>query len=143
MSKTPRLRSMYKTKRKLHLTISSGKQFCTHFPHFPFFFFKEKNSKKGKKKRKYQSHLFFLQLVRLFDIKFLPMKLSLLISLATTLLASSSYSLTVKKNTATPAAVIHFPISKRNASPTETTSTLSHHRQRKRGVLTQSLINSV
>lgn len=76
------------------------------------------------------------------------MKQSLLISLATTLLASSSYSLTVK-NTATPAtaAVIHFPISKRNASATTetttTTTTLSHHRQRKRGVLTQSLINSV
>ena len=66
------------------------------------------------------------------------MKHTLLISLATTLLASSSYSLAVKK-TATP-AVIHFPISKRNASPAETTLA---HRQGKRGALTQGLINSV
>lgn len=86
------------------------------------------------------------------------MKYSLLISLATTLLAassSSSYSLAIQKNTdtaiATPAAVIHFPITKRNASPpppaekitTLSSSSSSSHRQRKRGVLKQSLINSV
>lgn len=67
------------------------------------------------------------------------MKHALLISLATTLLASSSYSLAVKK-TATP-AVIHFPISKRNASPAAETT--FSHRRGKRGVLTQRLINSV
>lgn len=66
------------------------------------------------------------------------MKHTLLISLATTLLALSSNSLAVRKTTSP--AVIHFPISKRNASPA---GTFPSRRQRKRGVLTQGLINSV
>lgn len=66
------------------------------------------------------------------------MKHTLLVSLATTLLASSAYSLAVKELAAP--AVIHLPIRKRNASPDETTLA---RRRTKRGVLTQSLVNSV
>lgn len=66
------------------------------------------------------------------------MKHTLFVSLATSLLVSSAYSLAVKNSTAP--AVIHFPISKRNASPAETTLS---RRQAKRRVLTQILVNSV